>query len=83
MDETIFTTSLSAGTRIYHFDMKRDKKGVPYMVITEEPTERSPRVHKHRIFVYSENIAYFLAYLAIAADAVPDVSACVIRIPKR
>lgn len=56
----IFTKCISAGTRIYYMDVHKDKKGQPYISISEIPTSRNPGMkERQRIFVHLEDIPKF------------------------
>lgn len=60
MDQPTKTIRVSAGTRIYYFDALTDKKGQPYLSISEIPTDTNPGNKKRRrIFVHSEDFGKF------------------------
>lgn len=60
MNNQTKTVRVSAGTRIYYFDARTDKKGQPYISIAEVPVDRSPGVKKRqRIFIHTEDIGKF------------------------
>ena len=57
MNNPTKTVRVSAGTRIYYIDAHKDKKGQPYLTISEVPVDRSPGPKKRqRIFVHAEDI---------------------------
>lgn len=69
MEKPIKTIRVSAGTRIYYFDERKDTKGQSYLSITEEPVGRSRRKKKRqRIFVHSEDIDKFATAFAEVAN---------------
>lgn len=52
---------VSAGTRVYYFDINVDTKGRQYLSISEIPTDHSPGTKKRqRIFVHGDNIQRFV-----------------------
>lgn len=56
---------VSAGTRIYYFDARKDKKGQPYLSIAEVPVDRNPgKKDRQRIFVHVEDIEKFATAFA-------------------
>jgi capsid protein len=68
MQQPKFTQKVSAGTRLYYFDINTDKNGVDYLSITEVPTERKPgQKFRQKIFVHSEDIPAFLEAMSVAA----------------
>ena len=62
---TQYSTRVSGGTRIYYFDVHTDKKGSPYITITEVPTEKNPaRKERQRVFTHRADLAKFATALA-------------------
>lgn len=75
MENLTKTVRVSAGTRIYYFDAHKDKKGQPYISITEVPVDRSPgKKKRQRIFVHAEDIDKFAAAFAEIANHVNNES---------
>lgn len=75
MEKPIKTVRVSAGTRIYYFDAHKDKKGQPYISITEVPVDRSPgKKKRQRIFVHAEDIDKIAAAFAEVANHVKNES---------
>lgn len=73
MDTLEQTTRVSAGTRVYYFDARVDRKGQRYIAISEIPTERAPKDKKRqRIFVHAENIDAFIKALAEVRNHIKD-----------
>ena len=71
--EPIFTKCISAGTRVYYMDAHRDKKGQPYISISEVPTRRNPgKKERRRIFVHLEDIPKFAEAFAKVAKYITD-----------
>lgn len=63
--DTQYSTRVSGGTRIYYFDVHTDKKGSPYITITEVPTEKNPaRKERQRVFIHREDFDKFAAAFA-------------------
>lgn len=57
---------MSAGSRIYYFDVQEDKKGCKYLTIAELNTRNELR---NCIFVHSEYIDKFIDELQAAATS--------------
>ena len=71
--EPIFTKCVSAGTRVYYMDAHSDKKGQPYISISEVPTRRNPgKKDRRRIFVHMEDITKFAEAFAEVAKYITD-----------
>ena len=71
--EPIFTKCVSAGTRVYYMDAHSDKKGQPYISISEVPTRRNPgKKERRRIFVHLEDIPKFAEAFAKVAKYITD-----------
>lgn len=60
--------TVSAGSRLYYFDVREDSKGKDYITITEMNTRTKQR---NCIYLYPENIEKFRQALE---DAVANVS---------
>jgi hypothetical protein len=64
-NDFIFSKSVSAGKRIYYLDVKQNRKGELFLIITESKKiilENDPQnVHfeKHKIFLYKEDFDKF------------------------
>ena len=69
MEQPIISKRISAGTRVYYFDARKDRKGQPYISISEIPTDRSPQSGKRqRIFIHMESMDKFAeAFAEVAA----------------
>jgi hypothetical protein len=64
MAKPTFTRKVSAGTRLYYFDVHTDKNGSEYLSVTEVPTSRKKGDRKRqRIFIHPEDIHAFLEAL--------------------
>ena len=69
MEKPTKTVRVSAGTRIYYFDAHKDKKGQPYISISEIPGNNNPgKKERQRIFIHTEDIDKF-------ADAFEEIAA--------
>lgn len=69
------SVSVSAGTRLYYFDAQTDKKGQPYVTITEAPTENNPGNKKRsRIFVHVEDLDNFAKAFVEISNHVKNAS---------
>lgn len=54
------STRVSAGTRVYYFDVQVDGKGQKYLCISEIPTGSAPgKKKRQRIFIHKEKLAEF------------------------
>lgn len=69
MDSITFSRSISTGTRVYYVDAHIDRKGQPYMSISEIPTGKMPdKKKRQRIFLHVENLdAFAEAFAEVAA----------------
>jgi hypothetical protein len=66
-----FTKRVSAGTRLYYFDICADKHGSEFLSITEVPTERNPGNKKRqKIFIHAEDIPAMLEAFAESASKI-------------
>lgn len=59
--------TVSAGTRLYYFDVREDTKGNNYITVTEMNTRTKKR---NCIYIYAENIDKFRQALEDAAENV-------------
>lgn len=76
MGKPKFSKFASGGSRIYYFDVYEDKKGSPFVCISEIPTDRDKGSKKrHRIFVHSDHLEGFREALNAAAEHIRDASA--------
>lgn len=58
--KSIKTKRISAGTRVYYIDAFVDKKGQPFIAISEIPTGKCPgKKKRQRIFIHLENVNKF------------------------
>lgn len=75
MDKPIISKRISAGTRVYYIDAHTDRKGQPYMSISEIPTDKSPgKKKRQRVFLHKENIEQFAQAFAEVADQIKNDS---------
>lgn len=59
-EKPIFSKQVNAKTRVYYFDVQKDKKGQPFLVISEIPKDKSPgKKERKRIVVFPENLEKF------------------------
>ena len=61
-NEAVYTKSVRAGRRDYHFDIKSTSNGDYYIVLTEctkKPDGDRFVLEKHKIFLYKEDINKF------------------------
>jgi hypothetical protein len=71
MANTTFSKRVSAGTRLYYFDICSDRNGSEYLSITEVPTDRSPGNKKRqKIFIHSEDLVAFIEAAHEAANKI-------------
>ncbi len=60
MENLIKSVRVSAGTRVYYFDVHKDKNGHHYLSITEVPVgQNSGKRKRQRIFIHIEDIEKF------------------------
>lgn len=53
MEEVLHSVRVSAGTRLYYFDVRRDKSGQKYMAISEIHTDSNKcKKERKRIFIH-------------------------------
>ena len=65
MEKPTKTVRVSAGSRIYYFDAHKDKKGQPYISISEIPRPRNPgKKERQRVFVHMEDLDKFASALS-------------------
>lgn len=70
------TERVSAGTRIYYVDALQDKKGQPYLSISEVPVDRNPgKKERQRIFVHHEDIDRLIDALTKVSTYIKNESA--------
>jgi hypothetical protein len=65
----IFSKTVAAGKRVYYLDVKQNRKGELFLVITESKKiteENISAIHfeKHKIFLYKEDFGKFMDALA-------------------
>lgn len=61
MDKPITTKCISAQTRVYYVDTYKDRKGQPYMTISEIHKDKTPGDKmRQRVFVHANNADAFL-----------------------
>lgn len=65
--EIVYSQSVKAGKRIYYLDVKKAKNDDLYLCITESKktshAEEQPAFEKHKLFLYKEDFAHFVAGL--------------------
>ncbi|MBD5231911.1 MAG: PUR family DNA/RNA-binding protein [Bacteroidales bacterium] len=75
MEKPTFSKRISAGTRVYYIDVHIDRKGQPYVAISEIPTDKSPnKKQRQRIFLHRENIEKFARAFAEVATHIKNDS---------
>lgn len=68
MEQPTISRQISAGTRVYYIDGRKDNKGNPYITISEIPTDRSPSNQKRqRVFIHADKIERFAQAFAEVA----------------
>lgn len=53
----LYTTKVSAGSRVYFFDIKESREGKKYLTISE----KNAKNERNRIMVFEENVQEFQA----------------------
>lgn len=72
-DKPIKSKRVSGGTRVYYFDVRKDKRDKKYLAISEIPTDDSPgKKKRQRIFIHSENIDDFVKALTELAEEIKN-----------
>lgn len=66
--EIVYSHSIKAGRRIYYVDVKKDRNADLFICITESKRtasaqEEAPTFEKHKVFLYKEDFAHFMAGL--------------------
>ena len=66
--EIVYSHSIKAGRRIYYVDVKKDRNADLFICITESKrtaseAEVAPTFEKHKVFLYKEDFAHFMAGL--------------------
>lgn len=65
--EIVYSKAVKAGKRIYYLDVKKAKNEDLYLCITESKKtshgEQEPSFEKHKLFLYKEDFAHFVAGL--------------------
>ncbi len=73
MDKPTISRRISAGTRVYYIDAHTDRKGQPFISISEIPTDKSPgKKKRQRIFLHAENVDKFAEALAEVATQIKN-----------
>lgn len=71
MDKPITSKCISAQTRVYYIDTHKDRKGQPYLTISEIPKDKTPGNKKrHRVFVHANNADAFLEAIQEAVKTI-------------
>ena len=77
-NDIVFSKTISAGKRIYYLDVKQNRKGELFLVITEskkvvdEPETHTVHFEKHKIFLYKEDFTKFSDALNEALDYIKE-----------
>ena len=64
-NDILFSKTISAGKRIYYLDVKLNRKGESFLVMTEskkivsDGEEQTTHFEKHKIFLYREDFTKF------------------------
>ena len=77
--EIVFSKAIKAGKRIYYLDVKKNRKEEMFLAITEskkivsgEGDDSQVSFEKHKIFLYKEDFAKFIAGLQQAIQFIAD-----------
>lgn len=58
--DPVFSKKVSAGTRVYYFDIIVDRKGQPFMSISEIPTDHTPgKKKRQRVVLHADKMERF------------------------
>lgn len=68
------TRQVSAGTRVYYMDARKDTQGNAYLTVTEVPTsDKRQREKRERVFVHREHLEAFIKALGeVAAEILSE-----------
>ena len=77
--EIVFSKAIKAGKRIYYLDVKKNRKDEMFLAITEskkivsgEGDDSQVSFEKHKIFLYKEDFAKFMAGLQQAIQFIAE-----------
>ena len=77
--EIVFSKAIKAGKRIYYLDVKKNRKEEMFLAITEskkivsgEGDDSQVSFEKHKIFLYKEDFAKFMAGLQQAIQFIAE-----------
>lgn len=73
-NELLKSVQVGTGTRVYYFDVYKDRKDKHYLAISETPTEKSPGQKRGKIFIHSANIERFRDAVNAIADFIGQES---------
>ena len=75
--EIVYSRSVKAGKRIYYLDVRKARNNDLYLSITESKRRQgeegeAPSFEKHKVFLYKEDFAHFMAGLQDAVNYVKE-----------
>ena len=71
MNKPTTTKCINAQTRVYYIDTYKDRKGQPYLTISEIPKDKTPGNKKRqRVFVHANNAEAFLEAIKEAVQTI-------------
>lgn len=59
MEQAVYSTRILAGHRIYFLDVKQNRRGEYYLVISEKRRTSEGETVKHRIMIFQEDVDKF------------------------
>jgi len=66
--EELFSRMIRAGRRSYYFDVKQNRQGGAYIVISERKSSDDGQAEHFRVMVFPEDLQNFMQALGEAAD---------------
>lgn len=67
--EPLKSVQVSTGTRVYYFDVHKDRRGDEYISVSEIPTDSSPGNKKrNHIFIHAQNADRIMSALNEVVD---------------
>lgn len=70
MEKPKYTKSISAGSRVYYVDARKDSKNQSFITITEIIKENGKPERRKHIFIHADNVKKFQEIFADVANFV-------------
>ncbi len=59
MEKAIYSKKIPAGHRIYFLDVKINRRGERYLVVSEKRRTADGEIQKHRVMIFEEDVDKF------------------------